>query len=115
MAKDNVDLLREAERKQYIFNTLTTKQDRHPNLGMIDVDINIKKDGKLHKRFITPREAYQIMGFESSDYDKVIKYYRNVLITKESLYRQAGNSIVVGKLEAILKFISNYERGVYQN
>ena len=115
MARDNADLLKEAERKEYIFNTLTTKQDRHPNLGMIDVDINIQKYGKLPKRFITPREAYQIMGFESSDYDKVIKYYRNVLITKESLYRQAGNSIVVGKLEAILKFISNYERGIYQN
>ena len=96
----------------YIFNTLTTKQDRHPNIGMISVKHN--NPSKLNYRFITPRQAYLIMGFENKDFNKVKRMYKENILTKESLYRQAGNSIVVNKLEAIFKFISNIQGGKYE-
>ncbi|MCK5866890.1 MAG: DNA cytosine methyltransferase, partial [Mycoplasmataceae bacterium] len=60
MKNENLDLIKDAEKRGYTFNTLTTKQDRHPNLGMIEHGLGIK--GKLSKRFITPKEGYMIMG-----------------------------------------------------
>jgi len=111
MANENIDLVKEAKKRKYMFNTLTTKQDRHPNIGMITLDKKIS--GKLHKRFITPKEAYMIMGFTSNDFDKVFIKYKEQILTKETLYRQAGNSIVVQVLESIFKFIIDIERGIY--
>ena len=101
-------------KNKYIFRTLTCKQDRHPNIGMIPLSKNNinHKNGKLNARFITNREAYMIMGFESRDFDKVKK--KNKIITNESLYRQAGNSIIVQILEALFNFINDYERGKYE-
>ena len=107
MAEKNVDLLKNAEEKDWMFNTLTTKQDRHPNTGMIKVK---KLPGKLNKRFITPREAYQIMGFTIKDFERVNKKYQEKILNKESLYRQAGNSIVVNVLESVFKLINEIER-----
>ena len=107
MAEKNVDLLKNAEEKNWTFNTLTTKQDRHPNIGMIEVK---KLPGKLNKRFITPREAYQIMGFTIKDFELVNKKYQEKILTKESLYHQAGNSIVVNVLESVFKLINEIER-----
>ena len=117
MANENKDLLVDckwAKGKEFTFNTLTCKQDRHPNIGMIQLPKELLEDGKLWKRFITPREAYQIMGFTTSDFDKVKNKYNEGFIQKEALYRQAGNSIVVSVLEDIFKFIEDYERGVYE-
>ena len=107
MSKDNVELLNEND--QYIFRTLTTKQDRHPNIGMIKMNNKKIEKGKHNYRFITPREAYMIMGFTSNDFDKVKPLWKKGIITKESLYRQAGNSIIVNVLEAIFKFILSIE------
>ncbi len=105
MAEKNKDL---TQRNLTRVNTLTTKQDRHPNLGMIDFES--KQENKLHKRFITPREAYQIMGFDFKDFDKVRPLWlKENILTKESLYRQAGNSIAVKVLEAIFKTIDDIE------
>ena len=91
-------------------NTLTTKQDRHPNIGMIDFEHNDSK--KLNKRFVTPREAYKIMGFQDNDFDKLKNMWisdKNKFLTTESLYRQAGNSIAVKVLEAIFKTIKQID------
>lgn len=91
-------------------NTLTTKQDRHPNIGMINFQHNNSK--KLNKRFITPREAYKIMGFQDKDFDKLKNMWisnTNKFLTTESLYRQAGNSIAVNVLEAIFKTIKQID------
>ena len=107
MAKENVDLLENAEEKNWMFNTLTTKQDRHPNTGMIKV---IKKKNKLNKRFLTTREAYLLMGFKEKDFDNVKTKWKEKIITKESLYRQAGNSIIVNVLENVFKLINEIER-----
>ena len=113
MAIENHNLLTRkwANNYEWTFNTLTTKQDRHPNIGMIKNNFEIQ--GKLNHRFITPREAYQIMDFTVEDFEKVNELYEKNILTKESLYRQAGNSIVVSVLEAIFNFIYDYERGVY--
>lgn len=92
-------------------NTLTTKQDRHPNIGMIPFEHNLQN--KLNKRFITPREAYKIMGFSNEDFDKLKHMWMsntNKFLTTESLYRQAGNSIAVNVLEAIFKTIKKIDK-----
>lgn len=48
-------------------------------------------------RKLTPRECYRLMGFDDEDFDKASKVNSN-----SQLYKQAGNSIVVNVLEAIL-------------
>ncbi len=108
MAETSIDLISEAENKDYFVNTLTTKQDRDPNIGMIP--LNSKVDGYLNKRFITTREAYLLMGFENKDFDLIKPFYQNNVLTKESLYRQAGNSIVVNILEKVFQFIDDFEK-----
>lgn len=84
--------------------TVTTKQDRHPNAGVIDLKNTILEshDGiKANYRFITTREAYLLMGFDDKDYNNVKKQN----IRKEKLYQQAGNSIAVYAITAIIKKI----------
>lgn len=49
-------------------------------------------------RKLTPKECWRLMGFDDSDFDKASKVNSNT-----QLYKQAGNSIVVPVLEAILK------------
>ena len=49
-------------------------------------------------RKLTPRECWRLMGFDDKDFDKASKVNSNA-----QLYKQAGNSIVVNVLEAILK------------
>jgi DNA (cytosine-5)-methyltransferase 1 len=49
-------------------------------------------------RKLTPRETWRLMGFDNSDFDKASAIHSN-----STLYKQAGNSIVVNVLEHILK------------
>ena len=70
-------------------NTLTTKQSRWNNAGMI---IDYKG-----LRYITCKESFRLMGFDDEDFEKASKVNSNT-----QLYKQAGNSIVVNVLEAIL-------------
>ena len=51
----------------------------------------------LRIRKLTPCECWMLMGFDKSDYEKAAKVNSN-----SQLYKQAGNSIVVNVLEAIL-------------
>ncbi len=51
----------------------------------------------LRIRKLTPCETWLLMGFDKSDYEKASKVNSNT-----QLYKQAGNSIVVNVLEAIL-------------
>lgn len=48
-------------------------------------------------RKLTPKECWRLMGFDDSDFEKAAKVNSNA-----QLYKQAGNSIVVNVLEAIL-------------
>lgn len=49
-------------------------------------------------RKLTPKECWRLMGFDDSDFEKARKVNSNT-----QLYKQAGNSIVVSVLEAILR------------
>lgn len=51
----------------------------------------------LRIRKLTPKECWRLMGFEDKDFEKASKVNSNA-----QLYKQAGNSIVVNVLEAIL-------------
>ena len=51
----------------------------------------------LRIRKLTPKECWRLMGFDDSDFEKAAKINSNT-----QLYKQAGNSIVVNVLEAIL-------------
>ena len=53
---------------------------------------------KMRIRKLTPKECWRLMGFDDADFEKVAKVNSNA-----QLYKQAGNSIVVNVLEAILR------------
>lgn len=55
-------------------------------------------------RKITSKEAWRLMGFSDEDYDKASK-----VCCETSLYKQAGNSIVVNVMYNLLRqlFISS--------
>ena len=52
----------------------------------------------LRIRKLTPKECWRLMGFDDEDFEKASKVNSN-----SQLYKQAGNSICVPVLEAILK------------
>lgn len=56
----------------------------------------IPKDG-LRIRKLTPKECWRLMGFDDEDFEKA-----EMVNSNTQLYKQAGNSIVVNVLEAIL-------------
>lgn len=51
----------------------------------------------LRVRKLTPKECWRLMGFADTDFEKAEAVNSNT-----QLYKQAGNSIVVNVLEAIL-------------
>jgi len=51
----------------------------------------------LRIRKLTPKECWRLMGFDDEDFEKAAKVNSNA-----QLYKQAGNSIVVNVLQAIL-------------
>ena len=106
--------------------TITTKQDRWPNAGMLFCDVNGKlvnnesndwniNGDKSCYRFLTPREQLLLMGFKSNAYDEL----KNIDMSRTKIQLMAGNSIVVPKLEAIftsiLKRIVEKSKSVLKN
>lgn len=88
--------------------TLTTKQDRHPNAGILTY--HTARPGKAPYRTLTPRECFLLMGFAEHDYEKIVNnnplYCTNkTFFTRERLEKLAGNSLVVDVLEEIFKQI----------
>jgi DNA (cytosine-5)-methyltransferase 1 len=71
--------------------TLCATDYKTPKLTTINIDRNLKI------RKLTPKECWRLMGFDDADYEKASKVNSNT-----QLYKQAGNSIVVNVLEAIL-------------
>lgn len=72
---------------EIISQTLT---EPHHNTHRLFDGLNIRK--------LTPKECWRLMGFDDTDFDKVEKLNSNT-----QLYKQAGNSIVVDVLVAILR------------
>lgn len=96
--------------------TLTTKQDRHPNSGVIDYDNN--KSGMSNFRYLTPREGFLLMGFDEKDFNKLkendfITFRGNKFFTRDKLNKMAGNSIVVNVLEEIFKQIDYIDKNIF--
>ncbi len=90
--------------------TITTKQDRNPNSGIIEYPEH--GEGKSRYRNLTPRECFLFMGFDENDYDNLIASNFNIQNNKEfykreKLERLAGNSIVVNVLMEIFILINN--------
>ena len=54
----------------------------------------------LRIRKLTPKECWRLMGFDDKDFEKAAKVNSNA-----QLYKQAGNSIVVNVLMAILEIL----------
>ena len=72
-------------------------------VGTIPARHNVLKigeiiDNKLYYRLLKTEEAFLLMGFDKKDYEAAISGNAPSIV-----YRQAGNSIVVNVLEAILK------------
>lgn len=77
--------------------TITTKQVRIPNAGLISLG-----NGKY--RYLTERECFRLMGYSDEDFSMLRGIYPEKKGKKSSiLYKQAGNSIVVNVLVSILK------------
>jgi DNA (cytosine-5)-methyltransferase 1 len=55
-------------------------------------------DNQLRIRKLTPKECWRLMGFDDADFERAAQVNSNT-----QLYKQAGNSIVVNVLEAILR------------
>lgn len=73
--------------------TITT-QDNAGGLMRVSVDSN----KKYRIRRLTPRECWRLMDFTDNQFDKA----RDAGLSDTQLYKQAGNSIVVGVLEQIM-------------
>src|SRR5699024_9963117 len=89
--------------------TLTTKQDRNPNSGIIKFDKEVIKAGGQYRN-LTPRECFLLMGFKENDFDTLVENDLEILSGKKflsnaRLYKLTGNSIVVPVLEEIFKQI----------
>ena len=66
------------------------------NIGVVTKEQkNDHNDLRIRK--LTPKECWRLMGFSDDDFEKAKKINSN-----SQLYKQAGNSIVVNVLEAIL-------------
>ncbi|MFL2096362.1 DNA (cytosine-5-)-methyltransferase [Marinilactibacillus psychrotolerans] len=96
--------------KGIIARTITTKQDRNPNSGIIRYSQNLELVSGRKYRNITPREAFLLMGFDENDYNQLISYNiqtaeNRTLLSPSKLLKLAGNSIVVNVLVEIFKQI----------
>ncbi len=97
--------------------TITTKQDRNPNSGVIEYDD--KKGIKAPYRTLTPRECFLFMGFTENDFEKIIENNFNCgrnkkFFTNSKLFKMAGNSIVVNILEYIFTQIREIKENILE-
>lgn len=60
-------------------------------------------------RKLTPRECWRLMDFKDSDFDKAEK-----VVSNTQLYKQAGNSIVVNVLVAIMGQLFDGKENIYK-
>lgn len=85
--------------------TITTKQDRNPNAGIIIHNLNLDKQ-KSPYRNLTPRETFLLMGFDENDFQMLTDNNLAVsenrkFLSHSKLLKLSGNSIVVNILQEI--------------
>lgn len=83
-----------------ISDTIQTTQKEGVCFGDLEAQVNseitISNINNLRIRRLTTLEAFRLMGFDDSDWEKASE-----VNSKTALYKQAGNSIVVNVIEAI--------------
>lgn len=80
-------------------NTITTKQMRSPNSGVIDLG-----DGRY--RYLTERECWRLQGYTDEDFDNSLSVHPGQEgKLNGALYKQSGNSIPVTIFESIFRKI----------
>ncbi len=78
-------------------NTITTKQMRCPNSGVIDLC-----DGRY--RYLTERECWRLQGYSDEDFEAALKVHPGKPgKLNGALYKQAGNSIPTVFFESMFK------------
>lgn len=120
--RENNDVLYNGKLGQNFVRTITTKQDRHPNSGIIDLahDESMMSENKSKFRYLTPRECFLLMGFSEKDFDLLLKenFQYNIgrkFITNEKLNKLAGNSIVVNILERVFEQVIDIDSKFFDN
>lgn len=79
--------------------TITCKQMRSPNSGVIDLG-----NGKY--RYLTERECWRLQGYSDADFEAVLKIHPGTPNKLNgALYKQSGNSIAVTIFESIFRKI----------
>ncbi len=100
-------------------STVTTKQDRWPNVG--NLKFTNKRSDKngipfTNRRFITHREAYKLMGFDEELFEKANTEMMNWCVSeinaRDKLLKQAGNSIAVNSLEMIFYYMNKLNKEI---
>lgn len=81
--------------------TITTKQMRCPNSGVIDL-------GNGRYRYLTELECWRLQGYSDEDYQNALSVHPGTKgKLNGALYKQAGNSIPIPILESIFKQLLN--------
>ncbi|WP_259340673.1 DNA cytosine methyltransferase [Staphylococcus gallinarum] len=111
LAEDNIP------NNEKFARTITTKQDRHPNSGIILYNKEVLTPINNKYRNLTPRECFLLMGFDELSFDVLmennIKFSNDRrMLPNAKLIRLAGNSIVVPVLEAIFKQMIEIEQSI---
>lgn len=114
--KEN-DILNKGNIISRYIGTLTTKQDRHPNAGILEFPEH--RIGGSKYRNLTPRECFLLMGFDEDDFDRILMYNPQIkknknLYSRSRLERLAGNSIVVDVLIEIFSQINDLKTLIYR-
>lgn len=104
---DSVKLAYGKKPTENIAKTITTKQDRYPNAGIVIHESDFG-EGKSKYRNLTPRETFLLMGFEENDFQQLIDNNEKItksrkMISHSKLLKLSGNSIVVNVLEDIFE------------
>ena len=83
--------------------TITTKQMRCPNSGVIDLG-----DGRY--RYLTEKECWRLQGYADEDYYNALSVHPGTEgKLNGALYKQAGNSMPIPILESIFKQLLNLQ------
>lgn len=115
---DGVEIFNGEKITSKLVKTITTKQDRNPNSGLIRYKSS--NETKAPYRNLTPRECFLLMGFDEDDFEKLMDNDFNIkknhnFFTREKLIRMSGNSIVVNVLEKIFSQVEYINRNIFEN
>lgn len=105
---DDIDILGNYSKSNYKGTAIVNKKGISPtireNHGQVTGVTETETDN-LRIRKLTPKECWRLMGFTDEEFSKAREVNSDT-----QLYKQAGNSIVVDVLEAILRNLLTSDR-----